>query len=270
LAAAVKTFAATPFESPVGLAPQNKIDEIVFARLQELHIAPARLCSDPVFVRRVYLDVTGTLPTAAEAEQFILDRNPDKRRVLIDRLLARDEYADYLAMKWGDVLRIKAEFPINLWPNAAQSYHRWVHDAVRDNMPCDKFARELLTASGSDFENPPVNFYRAMQNRTPPGIAQTVALTFLGERAELWPLQIHRRVEGGNYFLQSRLDERRRAERLAAQGGFSRRRKSDALAGPGSARGVCQLAGERSAVRAEPRQPRVVVADRPRHRAGAG
>jgi hypothetical protein len=187
LAAAVKTFAATPFESPVGLAPQNKIDEIVFARLQELHIAPARLCSDPVFVRRVYLDVTGTLPTAAEAEQFILDRNPDKRRVLIDRLLARDEYADYLAMKWGDVLRIKAEFPINLWPNAAQSYHRWVHDAVRDNMPCDKFARELLTASGSDFENPPVNFYRAMQNRTPPGIAQTVALTFLGERAELWP-----------------------------------------------------------------------------------
>jgi hypothetical protein len=185
--AAVKTFAATPFESPVGLAPQNKIDEIVFARLQELHIAPARLCSDPVFVRRVYLDVTGTLPTAAEAEQFILDRNPDKRRVLIDRLLARDEYADYLAMKWGDVLRIKAEFPINLWPNAAQSYHRWVHDAVRDNMPCDKFARELLTASGSDFENPPVNFYRAMQNRTPPGIAQTVALTFLGERAELWP-----------------------------------------------------------------------------------
>jgi hypothetical protein len=187
LAVAVKTFAATPFESAAALTPQNKIDELVFARLQELNITPSRLCSDPVFVRRVYLDVIGTLPTATEAQRFILDRSPDKRRVLIDRLLARDEFADYLALKWGDLLRIKAEFPINLWPNAAQSYHRWVHDAIRDNRPCDQFARELLTASGSNFENPPVNYYRAMQNRTPSGIAQTVALTFLGERAEHWP-----------------------------------------------------------------------------------
>ena len=183
----VKTFAATSFESDALLTPQNRIDELVFARLQELHIPPAHLCSDAVFVRRVYLDVTGTLPSATEAQQFILDRSSDKRRVLIDRLLARDEYAEYLTMKWGDVLRIKAEFPINLWPNAAQSYHRWVHDAIRDNVPLDQFARELLTASGSNFEKPPVNFYRAMQNRTPAGIAQTVALTFLGERAERWP-----------------------------------------------------------------------------------
>ena len=107
----------------------------MFARLQALNLTPAQPCSDPVFLRRVYLDVTGTLPTAAEARQFILDRNPAKRRELIDQLLARDEYADYLALKWGDVLRIKAEFPINLWPNAAQSYHRWMHDAIRTNEP---------------------------------------------------------------------------------------------------------------------------------------
>src|ERR1035441_9418223 len=185
--AAGQMFAASPFESNAALTPQNKIDELVSAKFQALNLQPANVCSDAVFVRRVYLDVIGTLPTALEARQFILDRNPDKRRVLIDRLLARDEYADYLALKWGDLLRIKAEFPINLWPNAAQSYHRWVHDAIRDNQPCDQFARELLTASGSNFEKPPVNFYRAMQNRTPAGIAQTVALTFLGERAEHWP-----------------------------------------------------------------------------------
>ncbi|MDR3459175.1 MAG: DUF1553 domain-containing protein [Verrucomicrobiae bacterium] len=184
---AANSFAATPFENDAAPIPQNQIDELVFARLQALNIPPAHLCSDAVFVRRVSLDVTGTLPTAAEARQFILDRSPDKRRVLIDRLLARDEYADYLALKWGDVLRIKAEFPINLWPNAAQSYHRWIHDAIRDNRPWNEVAHDLLTASGSDFENPPVNFYRAMQNRTPSGIAQTVALTFLGERAEHWP-----------------------------------------------------------------------------------
>jgi len=183
---ASSAFAATPYESPETLVPANKIDELVFARLKELNITPAQLCSDPVFVRRVYLDVTGTLPTATEAQRFILDRNPAKRQELIDQLLASDAYADYLAMKWSDILRIKAEFPINLWPNAAQGYHHWIHDAVRTNMPCDKFARELLTSSGSNFENPPVNFYRAMQNRTPGGIAQTVALTFIGERADHW------------------------------------------------------------------------------------
>jgi Protein of unknown function (DUF1553)/Protein of unknown function (DUF1549) len=184
--AAGNILAATPFETASAPAPQGKIDELVFARLQQSNIPPANLCSDAVFVRRVYLDMIGTLPTATEAQQFILDRNSEKRRALIDRLLARDEFADYLALKWGDLLRIKAEFPINLWPNAAQSYHRWVHDAIRDNQPCDQFARVLLTASGSNFENPPVNFYRAMQNRTPAGMAQTVALTFLGERTEHW------------------------------------------------------------------------------------
>jgi hypothetical protein len=166
---------------------QNRIDELVFGQLQQRNIPPARLCSDAVFVRRVYLDVTGTLPTALAAQQFILDHSANKRAALVERLLASDENADYQAMKWGDLLRIKAEFPINLWPNAAQAYHRWIHGAIRDNRPWDKIAAELLTASGSNFENPPVNFYRAMQNRTPSGIAKTVALTFLGERAESWP-----------------------------------------------------------------------------------
>jgi len=177
----------SPFEVATAAAPQNRVDDIVFARLRELNMAPAMPCSDAVFVRRVYLDVTGTVPTAGEAQQFITDRNPDKRTALIDRLLASDEYADYLALKWGDLLRIKAEFPINLWPNAAQGYHRWIHDAIRDNRPWNEIALELLTASGSNFEKPTVNFYRAMQNRTPAGIAQIVALTFLGQRAENWP-----------------------------------------------------------------------------------
>jgi len=169
------------------VAAGNQIDELVFSRLRELNLRPANICSDAVFVRRVYLDTTGTLPTGVEARDFILDRNPSKREVLIDRLLRSDEFADYWTMKWGDLLRIKAEFPINLWPNAAQSYHRWVHDAIRDNKSYDAFARALLTASGSNFEDPPVNFYRAMQSRNPAGIARTVALTFLGERADNWP-----------------------------------------------------------------------------------
>ena len=90
-------------------------------------------------------------------------------------------------MKWGDLLRVKAEFPIRLWPLAAQVYHRWIHTSIQQNKPYDQFVRELLTESGSNFAVPPVNFYRAMQNREPPGVAQAVALTFMGARAENWP-----------------------------------------------------------------------------------
>jgi hypothetical protein len=176
-----------PFDSGFPPVPRSRIDELVLNRLKDLNLQPANLCSDPVFVRRVYLDTIGTLPTAYEAREFILNQSPDKRRALIDRLLERDEFADYWAMKWSDLLRIKAEFPINLWPNAAQAYHRWVRTCLMENRPYDKFARELLTASGSNFRVPPVNFYRAMQNRTPQGIAQTVALTLMGTRADQWP-----------------------------------------------------------------------------------
>lgn len=174
------------FESPVAPAPTGQIDKIVFAKLSSLGIRPF-LCSDAVFVRRAYLDVIGTLPTAQEAREFIEDRDPNKRRALIDRLLDRDEFADYWAMRWGDALRIKAEFPVNLWPNAAQAYHRWVRASIAQNKPYDKFVREMLTSSGSNFRVGPVNFYRAIQNRTPEGIASAVALTFMGARTDSWP-----------------------------------------------------------------------------------
>jgi len=175
------------FESPVPPAANSQIDRLVLGKLSSMKIQPA-LCSDAVFVRRVYLDVIGTLPTAREARDFIRDADTkNKRRLLIDRLLERSEFADYQAMKWGDVLRIKAEFPVNLWPNAAQAYSRWVHESIARNKPYDQFVREMLTSSGSNFRVPPVNFYRAIQNRTPEGIAAAVALTFLGARAESWP-----------------------------------------------------------------------------------
>ncbi len=175
------------FESHADLTAQGKIDKLVFASLRHLNIRPANLCSDAVFVRRVYLDVIGTLPTAGEARQFLADQNPQKRHALIDRLLERKEFADYWAMKWSDLLRIKAEFPINLWPNAAQAYHRWIRTSIQDNKPYDRFVRELLTESGSNFRVPPVNFYRALQSREPQAIAQAVALTLMGARAEKWP-----------------------------------------------------------------------------------
>ena len=173
------------YESPVRAAAECQIDKLVFAELARLKIEPV-LCSDAVFVRRAFLDVIGTLPTAREARDFIQDTNSKKRSALIDHLLERDEFTDYWSMKWGDILRIKAEFPINLWPNAAQAYHRWVRASIAANKPYDQFAREMLTSSGSNFRVGQVNFYRAIQNRTPEGIAGAVALTFMGARADAW------------------------------------------------------------------------------------
>ncbi|MGZ5568442.1 MAG: DUF1553 domain-containing protein, partial [Limisphaerales bacterium] len=176
-----------PFEGDTAVLPTNEIDQLVLANLDRVKITPAPLCSDAVFLRRAYLDVIGTLPTWYETRDFLLSRDPKKRQHLIDHLLERDEFADYWAMRWSDVLRVKAEFPINLWPNAAQSYYRWIRTSIKENKPYDKFVREMLTSSGSNFRESPVNFYRAMQNHQPEGIAQTIALTFMGARTDKWP-----------------------------------------------------------------------------------
>lgn len=150
------------FESPSLEPLANCIDEPILAKLRSLGIQSAPPCSDSVFVRRVYLDVIGTLPTAKEVTQFLEDDRPGKRSVLIDELLQRDEFADYWSLRWCDLLRVKSEFPINLWPNAAQAYHRWVRAGIKANKPYDRFVREILTSSGSNFRVPQVNFYRAI------------------------------------------------------------------------------------------------------------
>jgi len=167
--------------------PAQNIDECVFSRLSKFGVQPTPICSDEVFLRRAYLDAIGTLPTAEEARAFLADKSPDKRTKLIDRLLEREEYADYWSMKWADLLRVKSEFPINLWPLAANVYHQWIRTAVKENWPYTRFARQLLTSSGSNFRNPPVNFYRAVPYKQPDSIARAVALTFMGVRAEKWP-----------------------------------------------------------------------------------
>ncbi len=184
--------ALSPFESQPAAAgqtaptPRGQIDKLVFGRLEQLGIEPANMCSDAVFVRRAYLDVIGALPTAQEARTFLSDQDPNKRSNLIDRLLEREEFADYWAMKWSDLLRVKAEFPINLWPNAVQAYHHWIRTCIRENRPYDRVVRDMLTANGSNFRVPQVNFYRAIQSKEPQAIAQAVALTFMGVRAEKW------------------------------------------------------------------------------------
>lgn len=186
-AATPSSLSPTPYETRLAPTPLNEIDHLVFGQLKKLGIQPANVCSDAVFIRRAYLDVLGIVPRAKEVQAFLQDQNPKKREELIDALLKRDEFTDYWTMKWCDLLRVKAEFPINLWPNAVQAYYRWIHTSIADNMPYDRFVRELLTANGSNFRVGPVNFYRAVPSKEPSGLAQAVALTFMGERVANWP-----------------------------------------------------------------------------------
>lgn len=175
------------FEKAGSLRPRSRVDRAVFSRVRREGFDLANLCSDAVFVRRAYLDTIGTLPTANEAYRFLAGSNPNKRRVLIDKLLEHDAFAAYWAMKWCDLLRVKAEFPVNLWPNGVQAYYRWLVTSLRENKPYDEFVRELLTSSGSNFRDPRVNFYRSTQSTDPKELARSVALTFMGVRVKHWP-----------------------------------------------------------------------------------
>jgi hypothetical protein len=158
----------------------NRIDTIVIEKLKDKRIPPSVICSDEVFIRRVYLDAAGTLPTPGEVKNFLHNSALDKRAKLIDHILASDDFADYQGLLWGDILKIKAEFPSNLWPQAAHAYDRWVRKCIRDNMPYDQFVCQLLTSSGSNFHIPPVNYYRTFQGRNPRDIAVSTAQLFMG------------------------------------------------------------------------------------------
>ena len=179
--------AVLPYERDEWVVPKNPIDSHVLATLDERGIESANPCSDEVFIRRIYLDITGGLPEPQTVVNFLADDTPDRRARLIDSLLQTEQFADYWTLKWCDLLRVKAEFPINLWPNGVQAYHRWIGDAIREKMPYDQFARELLTSSGSNFRVPAVNFYRAIQGHEPSTVATAVALSLMGTRIENWP-----------------------------------------------------------------------------------
>lgn len=133
-------------------------------------------------MRRAYLTVTGALPTPKEAVDFIDDHSNNKREVLIDHLIQSELGLKYMQMRWGDILRIKSEFPSNLWPNGVQAYNRWIYEQLMNNVPYDKMVQGLLLSSGSNFRSPASNFYRGFQKRTSKNIYDNINLLFLGNR----------------------------------------------------------------------------------------
>ncbi len=136
--------------------------------------------TDSIMARRLYLDLAGRIPTLSEAREYAASTDPRKREVLVDRLLASSEFADFWAMRFCDILRVKSEFPINLWPNAVYVYHARIRAFVEKNESWDDFGRALLTSKGSDFRDAEANFFRATDRRNPEGWAEAAAQTFLG------------------------------------------------------------------------------------------
>lgn len=157
----------------------NYIDECVFAKLQTLRMNPSPLCNDSEFLRRAYLDLLGILPSVQETREFLASTQSNKRSQLIDELLQRPEYADFWALKWADLLRIEERL---LDRKGVQGFHRWIRQSVADNKPLDQFAREIVSALGSTYTNPPTNYYRAI--RDPIKRAEATAQVFLGTRLQ--------------------------------------------------------------------------------------
>ena len=138
----------------------NYIDDLVIDKLKKLNIAPSKIADDSTFIRRAYLDAAGMLPTAEEVENFLADKSPDKRAKLIDRLLEQDEFVDYWAYKWSDLLLVSSR---KLRPNAMWAFYDWIRDSVKQNKPWDQFTREIFTSSGSSRQNGALNYFVAAQ-----------------------------------------------------------------------------------------------------------
>ena len=154
---------------------QNFVDELVLKKLASLNLAPSEQAGDSEFLRRAFLDATGTLPTAQEVENFLNDATANKRSKLIDALLEREEYVDYWTNKWDDLLLVST---LKLSNNSMWSFHNWIRQSVQNNKPWDKFVREIITASGNTLENGAANYY--VIHKEPTDLNENLSQAFLG------------------------------------------------------------------------------------------
>src|SRR5204863_9360016 len=153
---------------------QTPVDQFTAKKWKELNISPSELCSDEVFVRRVYLDITGSLPDAKEVLAFAADKDAAKRDKLVDKLLETPEYAYYFANKWADILRVKRRQQQNR-AYGTFAFHTWIREAVAADKPYDEFVRDIVCAIGDETKTPPTVWYQEVQTR----------VTFVGHVAQV-------------------------------------------------------------------------------------
>jgi hypothetical protein len=165
--------------APPNFQPRNPIDRLAMDVWRNLGVVPSGPTSDAEFLRRVSLDLTGTLPTPREVIAFLNDPSPDKRAQLIDRLLERPEYVDFWSLRWSDLLRVHSRY---LGEKGVASFRGWIRQSVRDNKPLNQWVHELIVSQGNLFTSGPVAFY--FVDEKPEELAETTAQVFLGVRLQ--------------------------------------------------------------------------------------
>jgi hypothetical protein len=159
--------------------PQTLVDQHTHKKWQSLGLVPSELCSDEQFIRRLSIDLTGTLPLPAQVLAFVADKDPQKRDKLVDTLLESPEYSYFFANKWADILRVKRRNQADR-ARGTFAFHEWIRASVVNDKPYDEFARSILGASGDEVSNPPTVWYKELQN--PEQFVDDTAQVFLGLR----------------------------------------------------------------------------------------
>jgi hypothetical protein len=162
--------------------PFNFIDELVMARLKKLRILPSDLCDDRTFIRRVFIDTIGILPSREELTAFLADDSPTKRSALIDTLLAREEFVDLWTMKWMERLQARSIVSASASVQKATiHYNRWMREQIAAGVPVNQIFHDLIATSGTWIANPPTNFYRERDSKV---LMENMSQLFLGARVQ--------------------------------------------------------------------------------------
>jgi Protein of unknown function (DUF1553)/Protein of unknown function (DUF1549)/Bacterial Ig-like domain (group 2) len=181
VAARVAVIGTTPMKDYPEVPCNNFVDELILSKLKRVNIVPSPLSSDREFVRRVYLDIVGLLPTLDESGRFLESKDPQKRARLIDELIERPEFAEVWATRFSDLFRVGL---LDQRSKGGRIMYSWLRKAMLEDMPFDQFATELITASGNLYFNPASNFYYITEFSEPENIATNVSQVFLGVRIE--------------------------------------------------------------------------------------
>jgi len=158
----------------------NYVDTLVANKLKKLRMSPSDVCDDETFIRRVYLDIIGSVPTGAEAAAFLASKAPDKRAKVIDELLTRKEFTELWVNKWAEMLQIRSSLQVSY--KAMFLYYNWLMEKISKNTPMDKMVQELLGANGGTFKNPATNFYQQTTDQLL--LTENVAQVFMGMRIQ--------------------------------------------------------------------------------------
>ena len=181
VAARIAVIETPPMKDYPEVPRNNFIDELIFSKLKRVNIVPSALSTDREFVRRVYLDTIGLLPTLEESARFLESKDPQKRARLIDELMERPEFAEVWATRFGDLLRVGL---YDQRSKGGRLMYSWLRKAMMEDTPYNQFATELITSSGNLYFNPASNFYYITEFSEPENIATNVSQVFLGVRIE--------------------------------------------------------------------------------------